>query len=73
MLTTIVSSGNIFVGRLLAGVVALALDHPFVMCIIMATLAGASFAVLLDLVGDHLEATRARSQGYDKSNRLRPF
>lgn len=73
MLTTIVSSGNIFVGRLLAGVVALSLDHPFVMCIIMATLAGASFAVLLDLVGDHLEATRERRQGYDRPSRLRPY
>ena len=51
MMNTIVSSGNIIAGRMVAGVLAMSLDHPFALCAIMAALAGASCAVLLDVVG----------------------
>ncbi len=50
MLNTLVSIGNIVVGRLLGGVLTLSLDHPFVLCAILSALAGASCAVLLDMV-----------------------
>ena len=50
MLNTLVSIGNIIVGRLLAGVLTLSFDHPFVLCAILSALAGASCAVLLDMV-----------------------
>ena len=49
MLNSVVSTGNMMAGQLVAGVLNLSLDHPFVLCATMAGLAGLSCAVLLDV------------------------
>ena len=36
---------------MISGVLALSIDHPLILCAMMAALAGASCAVLLDVVG----------------------
>ena len=51
MLNDVVSTGNTMVGRMISGLLALSLDHPLVSCVILSALAGASCAVLLDMVG----------------------
>ncbi len=51
MLTTLVSSANIVAGRMLAGMLTLSLDHPFVLCLIVSAMAGSACAVLLDAIG----------------------
>ncbi len=51
MLNNVVSSGNVIADRVLAGAMAMSLDHPFVLCAVMAAVAGAASAVLLDVVG----------------------
>ena len=50
MLNTLVSIGNVVVGRLLGGVLTLSLDNPFVLCAILLILVDASCAVLLETV-----------------------
>ena len=51
MLNVVVSNGNAIAGRMLAGMLTMSLDHPFLLCAILAGLAGAAFAVLIDMVG----------------------
>ncbi len=50
MLNNAVSIGNMAASRMLTGVLALSLDHPLMLCAILAGLAGASGAVLVDAV-----------------------
>ena len=71
MLNTFVSCANFVAGRLMSGVVALSLDHPIVLCVILATLAGASLAVLLDVVADHMEARSSSREDHERPIRLR--
>ena len=54
MLNSVVSTGNMVVGQLVAGVLNLSLDHPFVLCATIAAMAGASCAVLLDTIAPRL-------------------
>ena len=50
MLNTAVSIGNAAVGRMISGMLAMSLDHPFVLCLIVLGLAGSACAVLLDVI-----------------------
>ena len=58
MLNTAVSIGNIAVGRMLAGMLTLSLDHPFVLCCVVSGLAGSACAVLLDVLGPRAGAAQ---------------
>ena len=51
MLNNAVSIGNVAVGRMLSGLVALSLDHPIALACVLAASAGAAVAVLLDAGG----------------------
>lgn len=51
MRDTVVAAGNMVMGRMISGMLALSLDHPVVLCAILAGLAAASGAVLVDAVG----------------------
>ena len=58
MLNNVVSIGNIAVGRMLAGMLTLSLDHPFVLCCVVSGLAGSACAVLLDALGPRAGAAQ---------------
>ena len=51
MLNNLVPMLDTVAGRMIAGVMAMSLDHPFALCAVTAAVAGAAFAVLLDAVG----------------------
>ncbi|RYC29187.1 hypothetical protein D3273_25315 [Lichenibacterium minor] len=58
MLNDVVSTGNTLVGRMISGIVAMSLDHPVALTCILATLIGASVAVLHDVVRPRSETVR---------------
>ena len=70
MLNDVVSTGNTMVGRMISGLLALSLDHPFLLCAIMAVLAGTSCVVLLEMVGVRFAAQQPVRERQDRPVRL---
>ena len=58
MLNTLVSTGNTMLGRMISGVLALSLDHPFVLACGLATLMGLAVVALLDVISPRADAAR---------------
>lgn len=62
MLNDAVSIGDAVAGRMISGLVALSMDHPFALACILAALMGAIVAVLLDAVGPRQASTATEAR-----------